>query len=50
MIFKEQKFALAILLTILLIMLCGCKQEPTSDSVISKNDGSFDAGVLQSAP
>lgn len=39
-----------LLLTALLIVFCGCQQDPKKASVISKNDGSFDAGVLQSAP
>lgn len=50
MIFKKQKIMLVMLLTVLLVVFCGCKQEPTTNSVISKNDGSFDSGVLQPAP
>lgn len=47
--YKKQKIRFTLLLVTILIVLCGCKQDPTTNSVISKNDGSFDAGVLQSA-
>lgn len=30
-------------------LLCGCQKSPETSAVISKNDGSFDIGILQSA-
>lgn len=47
--YKKQKVRFTFLLITILIVLCGCKQDPTTYSVISKNDGSFDAEILQSA-
>lgn len=31
-------------------MLCGCQANPDKDVVISKNDGAFDAALLETAP
>lgn len=32
-----------------MLLLCGCQQSPDKRSVVSKNDGSFDISVVQSA-
>ena len=44
---KQIKRAVAFFATMLL--LCGCQQSPGKSSIVSKNDGSFDISVVQSA-
>lgn len=44
---KQIKRAVAFFATMLL--LCGCQQSPDKSSIVSKNDGSFDISVVQSA-
>lgn len=36
-------------LVLVVFLLCGCQKSPENDSIISKNDGSFDINVLQTA-
>ena len=38
------------ILVIVSLLLCGCMQAPKENAVISKNDGSFDINVVQTAP
>lgn len=38
-----------IVLSLISLLLCGCQSAPDEHSVISKNDGSFDINVIQSA-
>ena len=45
---KAKLFSLLIS-TLLLLSLCACAEAPQSDVVTSKNDGSFDTGVVKSA-
>ena len=33
---------------VLLVCFSGCQQQPTNNSVVSKNDGSFDSSIIQS--
>lgn len=40
----------AYVLIVMVALLSGCQKAPPNSSVISKNDGSFDVAVIQSAP
>ena len=46
---KRVNFLSGIGLISLLVFLCGCQKSPEKNTVISKNDGSFDASIIQSA-
>lgn len=39
----------SMLLILSTLLLCGCQQSPDQSAVVSKNDGSFQAGVIQPA-
>ena len=45
----KRRNAVSSLLLIATLLLCGCQQSPNQSVVVSKNDGSFHAGVIQSA-
>ena len=44
-----KRLGCAALMAVLLISLYGCQQTPTTQSVVNKNDGSFDSSVIESA-
>lgn len=44
-----RRYYLALAVIMIVLMLCGCAANPDKDAVVSKNNGSFDAGVIQSA-
>ena len=46
---KMKRLTCFICTSIVAILLSACQQSPSTDVVISKNDGSFDANVVQSA-
>lgn len=46
---KTIKFAIGVGLVSLLFFLYGCQYSPEKNAVISKNDGSFDTSIIQSA-
>lgn len=43
----QKEFTLFLVMTA--FILCGCQQSPDNTAVVSKNDGSFDVNILQSA-
>lgn len=45
----RKRLGCAVLLAAMLAGMCGCQQAPATQSVISKNDGAFDSGVIVSA-
>ncbi len=45
----KKRFTKLLSMVLVITMLCGCQANPDNDVVISKNDGAFDANVLQSA-
>lgn len=46
---KTYTAVIAIMLSCCMLLLCGCQKTPEKAAVVSKNDGSFDAGVVKSA-
>lgn len=45
----KKKITQAMVLFVATLLLCGCQQSPDKNSVVSKNDGTFDISVIQSA-
>lgn len=45
----NQSQRIIVLFILIVILLCGCKQSPNTNAIVSKNDGSFDAGSVISA-
>ena len=45
----EKWWLLAVVITSLIYILCACESNPKDDIITSKNDGSFNAGIVESA-